>query len=70
MDALEPSVLRALASHPEDPLNAAIKENVHRQVARLRTISPIITEALQNGRVKVVGALYDMATGKVHIIDQ
>jgi carbonic anhydrase len=70
MDALEPSVLRALASHPDDPLNAAIEENVHRQVARLRTISPIINEALELGRVKVVGALYDMTTGKVHIIDQ
>ncbi len=70
IDALEPSVLRALASHPEDPLNAAIEENVHRQVARLRTISPIINDALREGRVKVAGAVYDMATGKVHIVDQ
>ena len=70
MDALEPSVLRALHSHPEDPLNAAIEENVRRQVNRLRTISPVINNALQKGTVKVVGAIYDMSTGKVNIIDQ
>lgn len=69
MDALEPSVLRALLEFPEDPLNAAIEENVHRQVSRLRTISPIINAALEKGTVKVVGAIYDMSTGKVNIID-
>lgn len=70
MDALEPSVLRALAFHPEDALNAAIRENVMRQVQRLRTISPIISPAIEQGRVRVVGAIYDMHTGRVHVIDE
>jgi carbonic anhydrase len=69
MDALEPSVLHAMASNPEDLLSAAIEENVRRQVRRLRTISPVITAALQEGRVKVVGAIYDMATGQVQILE-
>lgn len=69
MDALEPSVLHAMASHPEDLLTAAIEENVHRQVRRLRTISPVINEALATGRTRVVGAIYDMSTGHVRIID-
>lgn len=69
MDALEPSVLRAQASHPDDVLNAAIEENVRRQVRRLRTISPVINAAQAEGRVRVVGAIYDMDTGQVNILD-
>jgi len=68
MDALEPSVLHAQMSNPDDLLNAAIEENVQRQVRRLRTVSPLITAAQEAGRVKVVGAIYDMETGKVNVI--
>lgn len=69
MDALEPSVLRAQAAHPDDVLNAAIAENVRRQAHRLRTISPLIATAQAAGRVIVVGAIYDMATGRVNLLD-
>jgi carbonic anhydrase len=69
MDALEPSVLHAQAANPEDLITAAIEENVRRQVRRLRTISPVINAAHAEGRVMVVGAIYDMATGKVNILD-
>lgn len=70
IDALEPSVLRALAFHPDDALNAAIAENVHRQVQRLRTISPLLNQAQEEGRLRVVGAVYDMQTGRVNLIDE
>ncbi|HVL25824.1 MAG TPA: carbonic anhydrase [Thermomicrobiales bacterium] len=69
IDALEPSVLHAQASNPDDLLTAAIEENVRRQVRRLRTISPVINEAQAEGRVKVVGAIYDMDTGEVRLLD-
>lgn len=69
IDALEPSVLRARAENPEDLLVAATEENVRRQVRRLRTISPVINAAQTAGAVKVVGAIYDMDTGKVNVLD-
>ena len=69
IDALEPSVLRAQMANPDDLILAAIEENVHRQVRRLRTISPVINAALAAGTVKVVGAIYEMETGRVRIID-
>lgn len=69
IDAIEPSVLHAQMTHPDDLLMAAIEENVRRQVRRLRTISPVINDALAAGRLKVVGAIYDMVTGKVRLID-
>jgi carbonic anhydrase len=70
IDAIEPSVLRAQMSNPEDLLRAATEENVRRQVQRLRTISPVINTAQEAGLVKVVGAIYDMDTGKVHLLDE
>lgn len=69
IDAIEPSVLIAKARNPENLLTEATEENVRRQVRRLKTISPVINAALAEGRVKVVGAIYDMTTGKVNLID-
>ena len=69
IDAIEPSVLIAKARNPPDLLAAATEENVRRQVRRLRTISPVINGALTEGRVRVVGAIYDMDTGAVQLLD-
>jgi len=69
IDALEPSVLRAQATNPADLLVAATEENVRRQVRRLRTISPVINAALAAGAVAVVGAIYDMDTGQVNVLE-
>lgn len=69
IDALEPSVLRAQATKPADLLVAATEENVRRQVRRLRTISPVINAALAVGKVAVVGAIYDMDTGQVNVLE-
>jgi carbonic anhydrase len=68
-DAIEPSVMIAQQRNPDDLLAAAIEENVRRQVHRLRTISPIINAAQAEGTVKVVGAVYDMDTGEVRLLD-
>ncbi len=70
IDALEPSVLHAQLSGSDDVLNTAIEENVRRQVRRLRSISPVVNAARDAGQVKVVGAVYDITTGRVEIIDQ
>ena len=69
MDGLEPSVLRARESNPVDLIDATARENVLRQVQRLRTISPLVAEAIAAGRVEVAGAIYDMATGEVIFLD-
>lgn len=70
IDAIEPSVLYAQASNPDDLLVAATMENVRRQVRRLRTISPVINGAQAAGNVKVVGAIYDMESGTVNVVDE
>lgn len=70
IDAIEPSVLHAQMSNPDDLLRAATEENVRRQVRRLRTISPVINTAREAGRVDVVGAIYDMDTGRAELLDR
>lgn len=69
IDAIEPSVLHARMTDPDDLLRAATEENVRRQVRRLRTISPVINAAREAGRVTIVGAIYDMETGSVSLLD-
>lgn len=69
IDALEPSVLRAQMTAAHDLVDATARENVRRQVQRLRTISPLVSQAIDDGRVGVVGAMYDMATGEVEFLD-
>ena len=69
MDAIEPSVLRAQDSHPDDLADATARENVRRQVKRLRTISPVVGAAIEAGNTEVAGAMYDMSTGRVHFLD-
>jgi carbonic anhydrase len=64
--ALRPAV-EASAGQPGDPLTNAIKENVRMQVKRLQ-ISSVLSAPLAAGRLKIVGAYYDLDTGEVSLI--
>jgi len=39
--------------------------NVHQTVDNIRKMSPVIADMESNGELKIVGAMYDIATGKV-----
>ncbi|MEW5422294.1 carbonic anhydrase [Amorphus sp. 3PC139-8] len=65
---LKPGVQKALAEKPADPLAAATKANVVYNVQKLEKATPIVEEAVSTGKVKVVGGIYDIATGKVELI--
>lgn len=63
-----PAAIDAKARHRdcEDLLDLAVHLNVRRVVQGLREASdPIISTPVREGRVKVVGAYYDLATGSV-----
>lgn len=68
VDALKPGVEKALAEKPQDALAAATAENVRYNVERLKTATPIVSEAVAAGKVDVVGGIYDIATGKVEFL--
>ena len=69
IDAVEPAVHIARETNPDDLLRAAIEANVRRQVQRLTTISPVINEAEAAGTTRVVGAVYELETGRVVLVD-
>jgi carbonic anhydrase len=64
--AIQPAV-KASEGEPGDRLTNAVKSNVRLQVQRLQT-SPVIASAVQAGKLKVVGAFYDLDTGAINLV--
>ncbi|MFG1396616.1 carbonic anhydrase [Roseixanthobacter pseudopolyaromaticivorans] len=66
--AMKPGIEAAIARKPKDLLVEATAENVRYNTRRLAEAKPIIGEMVGAGKVKVVGAVYDIATGKVNLL--
>ena len=49
-------------------LEAAIKANAMIQADLLRTSSPALAELAKNGKLKIVAAYYELATGRVSLL--
>jgi carbonic anhydrase len=67
-DAITPAVEAAMAAKPADLLAAATIENVKQNVEYLKTAKPIISESVSSGKTKIVGGVYDIATGMVTMV--
>lgn len=66
---LMPAVRTAAAgSHQGTLVQAATIENIKQNVQRLQTATPILSRAVQAGKVKVVGGVYHLDTGKVELV--
>ncbi len=70
VDNIIPAVKTAIAVHPEaegmDVVPFAIEENVWRGIEDLFMNSPVSREIVKSGKAKIVGAIYDVGTGKVN----
>lgn len=66
--AIEPAVIAAHGRHRSDLLAVTIEENVRLNVKRLKEDAPVLSDALAERRIEIVGALYDLPTGKVRLI--
>jgi carbonic anhydrase len=64
---LTPAV-KATAGQAGDPLANAIKQNVIDNIAALKAATPILSEAVSQQKVKIVGGVYRLATGRVDMI--
>jgi carbonic anhydrase len=53
---------------PEDLLIAAITENVALNVRRLQTAQPLLASFAQTNGFKIVGGVYDLATGNIGVL--
>lgn len=68
VNSIKPAVEKAKASNPSNLLDASITANVALNVNRLKSAKPILSRMIADGKVKVVGAVYDLASGKVNLI--
>jgi carbonic anhydrase len=64
VDILRPVVAR-VQGQPGDPLEIAIRANVVSGVERLRGLTPILGPAVKQGKLRVVGAVYDLRSGAI-----
>ncbi|NYT78927.1 carbonic anhydrase [Alcaligenaceae bacterium] len=67
--AIAPSV-RAAAEQPHKGtlLQAATLQNIKHNVQQLQKATPILSKAVEAGKLKIVGGLYDLETGKVELV--
>ena len=68
VNALSASV-KAVADQPGDKLANAIRQNVRDVTAKLKSATPILSAAAADGKIKIVGGIYRLASGKVELID-
>ena len=68
VSALAPSV-KASADQPGDKLANAIRQNVKDVTAKLKAATPIISAAAADGKIKIVGGIYRLASGKVELVE-
>jgi carbonic anhydrase len=64
---IAPAVEKA-KSQPGDLTDNAIRANVELVVEKIKSSKPILVEALEKDTIKIMGAYYDIETGKVDII--
>ena len=74
VDNIEPAVRRAMKAYPDLTGDAliprAIEENVWQSIEDLFMASPSTRDFVNNDQVKVVGAVYDVGTGRIEWLPQ
>lgn len=64
--ALKPAVKAAQQQSPANLLTAATKQNVLLTVEKLKSASPILDKAIEQNRLRIVGGVYNLATGHIN----
>ena len=74
VENIKPAVAMAQKSHPDlhgkDLVPAAIEANVWQAMDDLFRVSPVTRERVKSDKLKVVGAIYEIETGKVNWLGQ
>ena len=65
--AISPAV-KAVQGEPGDLLDNAIRRNVMLNVEKLKTTGPILNSFVNNKKLRVVGGIYKLASGKVELL--
>lgn len=68
INAIKPAVEKAKASHPQDLLDASIRENIRTQVEQLKNLEPVLAKQVRKGSIQILGALYHLESGQVEFL--
>ncbi len=68
-DRLRPAI-EAAGNMPGDLLDNAIRENVLRSVSLLSTSQPLLASLVSSGELVIRGAVYDLSSGGVHLVQR
>jgi carbonic anhydrase len=66
--AIKPAVIVKETTPSGNLLDNACVETVRRQVTRLKNSPPVIEKSYAGKQIDVVGAMYDLATGKIALV--
>jgi carbonic anhydrase len=61
--------IRPAVDEAHGVFDATIKANARIQAKLLNDSSPVVARAIKDGKLKIVAAYYDLATGKVALLD-
>ena len=67
VQAIAPAV-KAASSKGGDVLNNTIRQNVIDNVAKLKSATPILSAAVNDKKIQVVGGIYRLSSGKVELL--
>jgi carbonic anhydrase len=60
--------VQATSGQAGDPLANAIKQNVIGNIAALKAAAPILNDAVSQQKIKIVGGIYRLSTGRVEMV--
>jgi carbonic anhydrase len=69
VDAIAPAA-KAAMQQGGDTLDKAIRQNVIDNVTKLKSAAPILNAAVEQGKLRVAGGIYRLATGTVDLLAQ
>jgi carbonic anhydrase len=67
VDALRP-IIEPVLSLPGDPVENAVRANIQAQAGQLTQRSELIAEQVHAGKLRIVGARYDLDDGRVTVL--
>lgn len=65
---IKPAAQR-VKGQPGDEVQNAIRENVRMQVEKLKSLEPVLAKRVREGKLKIVGGVYDIETGVVSLVE-
>lgn len=66
--AMKPGIAPVLKETGHDPAERAVISNVRYNVQRLASAGPVLAPMVREGKLKIVGGVYDLASGRVEFI--